>query len=93
MMSFKQRINLKFLVQLGKTATERFKLFQEVYKSTMSRTWIFECHKRFKERRENMEDDPRSRRPTTSRRNENIVVDLKEKQAVVHFKFLIFILF
>ena len=30
-MSFKQQINLKFLVWLGKTPTEALKLLQEVY--------------------------------------------------------------
>ena len=43
MISFKQQINLKFLVWLGKTPTETFKLFQEVYgDAIMSRTQIFD---------------------------------------------------
>ena len=72
-MSIEQRINLKFLVQLGKTPTETFNLLQEVYgDATMSRTRIFEWHKRFREGREDVEDDPRSGRPTTSRTNENV---------------------
>jgi len=38
-MSVKKRINLKFLVSLGKTPTEALKLLQEVYgDDTMSRT-------------------------------------------------------
>ena len=44
----------------------------------MSRTRIFEWHKRFREGKEDMEDDPRSGRPTTSRTNEN-VERVKEK--------------
>ena len=69
-MSIEQRINLKFLVRLGKTPTETFNLLQEVYgDATMSKTRIFEWHKRF---REDVEDDPRSVRPTTSRTNENV---------------------
>ena len=72
-MSIEQRINLKFLVQLGKTPTETFNLLQEVYRdATMSRTRIFEWHKRFREGREDVEDDPKSGRPTTSRTNENV---------------------
>ena len=72
-MSIEQRINLKFLVRLGKTPTETFNLLQEVYgDATMSRTRIFEWHKRFREGREDAEDDPRSGSPTTSRTNENI---------------------
>ena len=55
-MSFKQQINLKFLVWPEKTRTETFKLLQEVYRdATMSRTRIFEWHKRFKEGRKNVE--------------------------------------
>ena len=73
MMSFEQRIKLKFLVRLGKTPTETFKLLQEVYgDATMSRTRIFEWHMRFKEGREDVEDDCRSGRPTTCRTNENV---------------------
>ena len=72
-MSIEQRINLKFLVRLGKTPTETFNLLQEVYgDATMSRTQIFEWHKRFREGREDVEDDPKSGRPTTSRINENV---------------------
>ena len=44
----------------------------------MSKAWIFEWHKRFKEGREYVEDDPRNRRPTTSRINKNIEC-VKEK--------------
>ena len=48
-MSVEQRINLKFLVRLRKTPAEALKLLQEVYgDDTMSRTRLFECHKRFK---------------------------------------------
>ena len=42
-MSIEQKINLKFLVRLGKTPTKTFNLLQEVYgDATMSRTRIFE---------------------------------------------------
>ena len=72
-MSIEQRINLKFLVRLGKTPTETFNLLQEVYgDATMSTTRIFEWHKRFREGREDVEDDPKSGRPITSRTNENV---------------------
>ena len=72
-MSIEQRINLKFLVRLGKTPTKTFNSLQEVYgDATMSRTLIFEWHKRFREGREDVEDDPRSGRPITSRTNENV---------------------
>jgi len=51
-MSVEQRINLKFLVCLRKTPTEAVNLLQEVYgDDTMSRTRLFEWHRKFKERR------------------------------------------
>ena len=82
-MSVEQQFNLKFLVRLGKTPTEALKFLQEVYTDdTMSRTWwrnvtmtrcqVFEWDKRFKEGREEVEDDHRSGRPSTSRTNENV---------------------
>ena len=72
-MNVEQRINLKFLVRLGKTPTEAFKLLQEVYgDDIMSRTRLFEWHRRFKEGKEEMEDDHRSGRPSSSKTDENV---------------------
>ena len=72
-MSVKQQINLKFLVRLEKTPTEALKLLQEVDgDDTMSRTRIFEWHRRFKEGREEVENDHRSGRPSTSKTDENV---------------------
>ena len=49
-MTTKQRINLKFLVRLGKTPSDALGMLQEVYgDGTMSRSRVFEWHKRFKE--------------------------------------------
>ena len=72
-MSVEQRINLKFLVRLEKTPIEALKLLQEVYgDDTMSRTRLFEWHRRFKEGREKVEDNHKSGRPSTSRTDENV---------------------
>ena len=72
-MSVEQRINLKFLVRLGKTPIEALKLLQEVYgDDTMSRTRVFGWHRRFKNGREEVEDDHWSGRPSTSRTDENV---------------------
>ena len=72
-MSVEQRIDLKFLVRLGKTPTQALKLLQEIYgDDTMSRTRLFEWHRRFKEGREEVEGDHRSGRPSTSRLHENV---------------------
>ena len=72
-MSVEQRINPKFLVCLGKTPTEALKLLQEVYgDDKMSRTCLLEWHRRFKEGREEVEDNYRSGRPCASRTDENV---------------------
>ncbi|KAJ8941799.1 hypothetical protein NQ318_015924 [Aromia moschata] len=71
--SMKQRVNLKFLVKLGKTFTEAYAMLKEVYGNEyLSRTQIFVWFKRFKEGRETTEDDPCSGRPSTSKTDENI---------------------
>ena len=72
-MSVEQRINPKFLVRLGKTPTEALELLQKVYgDDTISRTRLFEWHTRFKEGRQEVEDDHRSGRPSTSKTHENV---------------------
>ena len=48
-------------------------MLQQVYgEETLSRTHAFEWHKRFKEGREEVEDDPRSGGPSSSRTVDNI---------------------
>ena len=72
-MSVEQRINLKFLVRLGKTPTKALKLFQEIYGDyTMLKTRLFEWHRRFKKGREELENDHTSGRPSASRTDENV---------------------
>ncbi|KAJ8960827.1 hypothetical protein NQ318_020123 [Aromia moschata] len=66
----KQRVNLKFLVKLGKTFTEAMK---KVYVNKyLSRTQVFKWLKGFKEGRETTEDDPRPGQPSTSGTDKNI---------------------
>ncbi|KAJ8962829.1 hypothetical protein NQ318_001229, partial [Aromia moschata] len=63
--TIEQRVNLKFLVKLGKTFTEDYAMLKEVYRhACLSRTHVFEWFKRFKEGRETTEDDPRPERPS-----------------------------
>ena len=68
-----QRINLKFLVKLGKRPAECLKLLKEVYgEHVMSKTQVYEWHKRFKSGREEVEDDHKSGRPSTAKTPDNI---------------------
>ena len=69
-----QQINLKFLLKLTKNPIECFELLKEVYgKDAMSRSRVFEWHKHFKSGCEEVEDDPRSGRPSTATTDENII--------------------
>jgi transposase len=68
-----QRVNIKFLVKLKKTATETFNMLREAYgENTLSRARVFEWHKRFSEGREDVEDDARPGRPVTMKTEENV---------------------
>jgi len=68
-----QRVNVKFCVKLGKSATETYDLLKKVYgDECLFRTQVFECFKRFKEGREEIGDDQRLGRPNTSKTGDNI---------------------
>ena len=70
-MTTEQQINLKFPVRLGKSASEALYMLQQVYKEQTSFQWtVFLWHKSFKGR-ENVEDDPRCGRPSTSKNETN----------------------
>jgi transposase len=63
-----QRENIKFCFKPGKTATETFQLITQAYgDNALSRTRVFEWYARFRDGRENLEDDERSGRPTAVR--------------------------
>ncbi|GFT06949.1 protein GVQW3 [Trichonephila clavipes] len=68
-----QRIVVKFHFKLGKTATETYNLLKEVYGGEcLSRARVFEWFKRFKDGRQDVEDDSRPGRPSTSKTDENV---------------------
>ena len=58
-MSIEQRANIKFCFKLGKTFTETFQLMQQVYgDNCLSRGRVHEWYTRFKNGREDINDDP-----------------------------------
>ena len=64
---------LNFAVNSIFSATKTVELIQKAYgDAALSRTTIFEWHKRFREGRESVKDNERSGRPTTSRTDDNI---------------------
>ena len=83
-MTTEQRTNLKFLVRLGKSPSKALCMLQQVYQDqTLSRSTVFLWHKRFKDGREDVEDDPRGGRPCTSR-NETFF----DVRGMAHYEFL-----
>ena len=78
-MTTEQLTYLKFLVRLEKSSVA-FCMLQQVYKEqTLSRSTVFLWHKRFKEGGENVEDDIRCRRPSTSTNETNVERVQKKK--------------
>ena len=56
-MSREQRINIRFLVKLGKTAAATLSMLKDVYgNQAMFRTQVYEWHKRFKTGSDDIED-------------------------------------
>jgi len=67
-----QRVNVKFCLKLGKSASQTYDLLKKVYgDKCLSRTQVFEWFKRFKEEREEIGDDQRPGRSTTSKTDAN----------------------
>ncbi|KYN09099.1 hypothetical protein ALC57_18786 [Trachymyrmex cornetzi] len=68
-----QRAVVKFNAKLDKSASETFRLMQQVYGSQcLGRTVVFEWHKRFLESRETLENDKKSGQPILVRTPEVI---------------------
>jgi transposase len=68
-----ERINIKFYVELGKNARDTCAMLSEAYEEeVMKKSSVFQWHKRFKEGRENVEDDERSGCPKSHRNDENV---------------------
>jgi len=67
-----ERVNIKFLVKLKKSATETFKLLTEACgDACMPRARVFEWHKRFSEGRGSLKVDDRPGHPSTAVTDDN----------------------
>jgi len=68
-----QRVSIKFCCKVDFSPTKTAELIQKAYgDAALSRTIIFEWHKRFREGRESVKDDEGGGGPTTSRTDDNI---------------------
>ena len=66
-MNFEQRANIKFCFKLGKTFTETHNLMKQVYgDNCVARTSVYEWYTRFKNGREDINDDAHTGRPKST---------------------------
>jgi hypothetical protein len=71
-----QRVNIKFYVKLGRTPTETYEMFQTVYgDEALNRSDVFQWFKRFKDGREDLQDDARIVRSSAFRNADTIAND------------------
>jgi hypothetical protein len=71
--NLEQRINIKFCVKIGKSASETLALLTVAYgEYAVKNSSVFEWHRRFKEGREDVQDDPRSGQRKTQRTDTNV---------------------
>jgi len=67
-----QRMNIKFLVKLGKSGNKIREMLVQVYGDNgMKKTAIYKWVKRFSDGRESVTDEERPERPATSRTEED----------------------
>ena len=71
--NLEQRINIKFCVKIGKSASEMLALLTVAYgEYAMKKSSVFEWHRWFKEGREDVQNNPRSGQPKTPRTDANV---------------------
>jgi len=71
--NFEQRCGIKFCVKLGESATVTCENLQRAYgEHSLSRVQVFRWHKSLLEGQEQVEDEPRAGRPSTSKMDNNV---------------------
>jgi len=70
---FEQHLAIKFCLKLGESATVTYEKLQRAYgEHSLSRAQVFRWYKYFLEGREQVEDEPRAGRPSTSKMDNNM---------------------
>ena len=73
--NFEQRCAIKFCVKLGETGIETFDKLKQAYgEHVLSSSQIFKWVKAFSEGRESIKGEARSRRPLTSKTDNNVEI-------------------
>jgi len=68
-----QRCAIKCCVKLGEFATVNYEKLQRAYwEHSLSRAQVFRWHKSYLEGHEQVEDEPRVERPSTSKTDDNV---------------------
>jgi hypothetical protein len=84
--NLEQRINIKFCVKIGKSASEALALLTVTYgKYAMKKSSVFEWHRRFKVGREAGQGDPRSGHPKTQRTDAHMDIVRTNGESAVLF--------
>jgi hypothetical protein len=69
----KQRVCIKFCMQLSKSTIETLEMFRKAFgEHSLSHITVFEWHSRFKVGRASVEDDESSGQPSTSKTIQNV---------------------
>ena len=72
-LSMEQRLAIKFCFKDGKSATETLQMVNAAYGDQgLFRSKVFRSYGRFRDGLEDIEDDPRSGRPTDCRNDNNV---------------------
>ena len=70
---FEQRCAIKFCVKCDESSTVTYEKLQRAYgEHSLSRAQVFRCHKSLLEGREQVEDELRAGRPSTSKKDNNV---------------------
>ena len=78
------RANIKFLTRLNWKPVKIIEALQQVYgESAPCRAVVYDWIKRFKEGREQLEDDSRKGRPSTSKNQKNIRLVEEDRRVII----------
>ena len=84
--TLEERYAIEFCFKLGKNAIETYGIIPTAFRpSSMSRAWVFEWHKRFKEGRETVRDDERCGSSKEVRKAELIGQRVKVRVTMLRF--------
>jgi hypothetical protein len=72
--SLEQRYATKFCAKLGKSGSETLQFLTAYGDVVLSSAQVLRWHIAFKDGRENVEDEQRARRPSTSRTENNVAL-------------------